>query len=398
MAKNVLQKRWNGTAWEEIHPVTTGTNVILKSGKSVEEEISGLNQTQGYGVTTNSGNAYAVTIAKGPTTLAEGVRVAVKINADSTGASTLNVNGLGAKAIKKANGNDVTNLKKDSVYTLVYNGVAFTLQGEGGEIGTATAPDVREGKTIGGDTLVTGTLPVMATAAQSVTPGKDDIVKDAGIYDGAITIKGVPVPADKVLTGTTIAGTPGTMPDRGAGGTVTPGTTNQTKDAGYYGTPITILGDPDLIPGNFPKDVNLFGVQGILERLTTTDKTAIASQISGKGVAASVNDTPAVLAAKIGQIYQGKRYIELSLGDIGPSGSRTADFGFIPSVIMTFAKSVSTGTNYQVGSSAITPNGSTYINTTGDNGVRPVAPFASNMSITNFTGGTMYDVIVRAWG
>lgn len=57
----------------------------------------------------------------------------------------------------------------------------------------------------------------------------------------------------------------GSMPNRGAGGTVTPGTANQTKDAGYYSSPITILGDADLVPGNIKSGVNLFGVLGTLE-------------------------------------------------------------------------------------------------------------------------------------
>lgn len=54
----------------------------------------------------------------------------------------------------------------------------------------------------------------------------------------------------------------GTMPNRGAGGTVTPGTSNQTKDAGYYSSPITILGDGDLVPGNIRSGINVFGVAG----------------------------------------------------------------------------------------------------------------------------------------
>lgn len=59
----------------------------------------------------------------------------------------------------------------------------------------------------------------------------------------------------------------GTMPNRGAGGTITPGTTNQSKAAGYYSSPITVLGDVDLISANIRKNVELFGVIGNLEPL-----------------------------------------------------------------------------------------------------------------------------------
>ena len=61
------------------------------------------------------------------------------------------------------------------------------------EDATGVAADVRAGKTvyIKGN-KVTGTKPVQATAAQTITPGTVDIVKPAGIYDDTITIKGEP--------------------------------------------------------------------------------------------------------------------------------------------------------------------------------------------------------------
>ncbi|WP_338841863.1 hypothetical protein [Paenibacillus glucanolyticus] len=94
----------------------------------------------------------------------------------------------------------------------------------------------------------------------------------------------------------------GTIPDRGAGGTVTPNTADQTKAAGRYTSAITIKGEPNLIAGNLPKDKTFFGITGLLERMTTAEKKAFADAITGKGVAASVNDTNTVLAQKIGQI------------------------------------------------------------------------------------------------
>lgn len=86
-----------------------------------------------YAVASGSANAYTVTI-NGITSYQEGLAVAVKINIDNTGPSTLNVNSLGAKPIKKQNGNDVSaeDLKAGSIYTLRYNGTNFILQGEGG--------------------------------------------------------------------------------------------------------------------------------------------------------------------------------------------------------------------------------------------------------------------------
>ncbi|MFD3260832.1 hypothetical protein ACE3MQ_19750 [Paenibacillus lentus] len=209
---------------------------VQDEGFATTEYVDNRVLTGGYGVTTNSGNAYSVTPSPAPTALVAGLRVTVRINAANTAAATLNVNGLGAKSILKGNGNAVAagNLKANSVYTFVYSGTAFILQGEGGEYGTAVASEVRSGKTIGTESgLVTGTFAVSAS--------------------------------------------------------------------------------------NYPKDISIFGVAGLLERMTTAEKQSFADQITAKGIPASVNDTNTVLAQKIGQIVTGKRFV---IGSITtPSGS-----------------------------------------------------------------------------
>lgn len=93
----------------------------------------------GYAIATGLANEYIATLTPALSKYQEGVSLRLKINVDNTGASTVNVNELGAKAIKKANGADVTsgNLKSGSVYTIVYNGTNFILQGEGGELSDA---------------------------------------------------------------------------------------------------------------------------------------------------------------------------------------------------------------------------------------------------------------------
>lgn len=54
----------------------------------------------------------------------------------------------------------------------------------------------------------------------------------------------------------------GTMSNRGAGGTVTPGTANIIKSAGYYSSDITIQGDADLISSNILNNKTIFNVTG----------------------------------------------------------------------------------------------------------------------------------------
>ncbi|WP_433943597.1 phage tail protein [Paenibacillus sp. SN-8-1] len=158
-----------------------------------------------------------VTLNPAPTAYVDGMALAIKIANTSTGATSLNVNGLGAKTIKKANGNDITSgyLKAGSIYTVRYNATTgfFILQGEGGEYGTAGAGDVRSTKNIGTDTgLVTGTLVTQSATAQTITPGTTDIVKAAGIYDGAITVQGDPdLIAGNILSGINIFGVLGNL-------------------------------------------------------------------------------------------------------------------------------------------------------------------------------------------
>ena len=108
------------------------------------------------GTTTGTENTYAIETPI--TALVIGMAVSVKFNLDSTGASTLNWNGKGAKGIKKATGADATALKATGIYTLRYDGINFILQGEGGS-GNATASDLTLGKTAStdaGDIVGTG--------------------------------------------------------------------------------------------------------------------------------------------------------------------------------------------------------------------------------------------------
>ena len=110
-----------------------------------------------YGVATGT-NALIMTDSK-VTSYVDGMLVAFKNTTASTGATTLNINNLGAKAIVKANGTAVNNLKANAIYQLRYNGTNFILLGEGGEYGNVTASDVRSTKTFGTeDGVVQGTL------------------------------------------------------------------------------------------------------------------------------------------------------------------------------------------------------------------------------------------------
>ena len=93
-----------------------------------------------YGVSTGTANSYAVTLDPVPT-LAAGLFINMKANVANTGASTVNVNGLGAKSIKRTNGSDLSadDISLDGIAHLVYDGTNFQLIGiNAAASGTAT--------------------------------------------------------------------------------------------------------------------------------------------------------------------------------------------------------------------------------------------------------------------
>lgn len=168
------------------------------------------------GVTAGAANTYAIA-APVITVLTAGMAVSVKFNLDSTGTSTLNWCGLGAKPIKKANGANATNLKASGIYTLRYDGTAFILQGEGGEYGTATAADVRAPKTIGTDAgIVVGTAadngPTVSETINLTTNNQEYTIA-AGFHSGLRKIKAVitNLAASVIAAGQTVGGVVGTF-------------------------------------------------------------------------------------------------------------------------------------------------------------------------------------------
>lgn len=87
-----------------------------------------------YATTTGSANTYAVTLDPAPSAYQAGMIINIIINAANTGASTVNVNSLGAKSIKKEGSTDVSSgeLKQNAAYSLMYDGTNFQLMSGGG--------------------------------------------------------------------------------------------------------------------------------------------------------------------------------------------------------------------------------------------------------------------------
>ncbi|WP_052323514.1 MULTISPECIES: hypothetical protein [Lysinibacillus] len=130
------------------------------------------------------------------TSYKNGLAVSFPATSNSTAAVTLNINGLGAIPIKKANGTAFSNAKANGVYTVRYRAGAFILQGEGGG-GNAQPNEVLSGKTFTNDNgESTGTMQNNSNAI--ITPQSTDITLTEGYYKNAV-VKGVftvPVIAD----------------------------------------------------------------------------------------------------------------------------------------------------------------------------------------------------------
>ncbi|WP_249659410.1 hypothetical protein [Lysinibacillus fusiformis] len=163
----------------------------------VNPHIADLVKHNNYGTATGT-NTLVVTLSPAPATLTEGFTLRFKNTTANTGATTLNVNGLGAKPLRKNGGIALSagNLKAGGVYTACYDGVAFILQGEGGG-GNAQPNEVLSGKTFTNDNgESTGTMQNNSNAI--ITPQSNDITLTEGYYKNAV-VKGVftvPVIAD----------------------------------------------------------------------------------------------------------------------------------------------------------------------------------------------------------
>jgi hypothetical protein len=183
-------------------------------------------------LTTGTGSAYVATFTPAIPSLVYGMRLTVQLHVASLANPTINVNGLGAKAIIRSNMSapPAGFLRQYSVHTLVYNGESFQLSGEGGEYGTAVASDVLEGKTIGTDEgVVTGAIPIrtnwneaMAIDSTAV-PNRLFLMPPKGFYDGyegnSWVYRDDPnFIASNIRAGANIFGLTGTLVERKAAG------------------------------------------------------------------------------------------------------------------------------------------------------------------------------------
>ncbi|WP_438497186.1 hypothetical protein [Paenibacillus sp. IHBB 3054] len=139
-----------------------------------------------------------------------------------------------------------------------------------------------------------GTIPVRGSGG-TVTPGPTAQTKSAGYWSSDITIAGVTVPANKVLVGTTIAGTGGTMPNKSAENIHMPASAATVWSGdrvflqpppGYYdGSTWVTYASPQLIPSNIRSGTSILGLTGTM---VEGRRSAEGTFIHGDGMTATV--------------------------------------------------------------------------------------------------------------
>lgn len=97
--------------------------------------------SQGVITTTGSSNAYVLTLTPAITAYTSGISVKIKANHSCTGASTININGLGTKAITKNGATALSSgdIASGGVYELTYDGTQFQIAGGAGGSGATAA-------------------------------------------------------------------------------------------------------------------------------------------------------------------------------------------------------------------------------------------------------------------
>ena len=183
---NVEMSSWQTpkTNWGQPGQTVPGVDDFNRIEGNIET-LGRYDRAPGYGVATGV-NTKTVNLDPAPSRYYEGMCFAFRNGFQNTGPVTINVNGLGARSIKKPNGNDLVsgNLKAGSVYTVRYNGTNFILQGSD-SAGNATPDDVRAGKTFSNDDGPdqVGTLPDRGDADIQAQLSSD-VTIPRGIYDG----------------------------------------------------------------------------------------------------------------------------------------------------------------------------------------------------------------------
>lgn len=117
-----------GTFVRFVGRAVSTTSMFFDANNVIETMTQSMNQI--YGASTTGNDTYVVTLAPAPAAYTNGMMVNFKPDTANTGAATLNVNGLGAKTIKKNFNTDLidNDIKVNQIVTVVYESTTDTFQ------------------------------------------------------------------------------------------------------------------------------------------------------------------------------------------------------------------------------------------------------------------------------
>lgn len=111
-----------------------GTKVTASNMNNLETGVEAAHKgTHVYGASSVGTDSYAITFSPAFGAYNTGMTINLKADVDNTGTATLNVDGLGAKTIKKITPAGLADLSNkdivaNGIYTLIYDGTNFILQ------------------------------------------------------------------------------------------------------------------------------------------------------------------------------------------------------------------------------------------------------------------------------
>ena len=192
-----------------------------------------------YGTTTGAANTYVLGLTPTLTTLSAGQVIIAKINATNTGASTLNIDSLGAVPIVKLYNQalEAGDLQANQIVEFVYDGTSMQLQSATYPPYTVIFPTITNSTFNGTLTLMTYALPpLLPNSFFKITYGYSISV------GGVVLSSAITLTLDGTTIGTTsISKTTGLSADMAAGGMASFLTKNQNsassqKTAGWGST------------------------------------------------------------------------------------------------------------------------------------------------------------------
>lgn len=145
---------YDGTT-EQSH--TSPTVEVVPSGADIDDLVEGIlaehNQDGShkinkldalrYAADAGSTDAYAITLSPAPTAYYAGMEIIFKANTANTGGATIDINGLGAKSIKKLHDQDLEtgDIEANQLIVLVYDGTSFQMTSQIAQVSTQVVTD-----------------------------------------------------------------------------------------------------------------------------------------------------------------------------------------------------------------------------------------------------------------